>query len=57
MTKVMVQLRTGEARHYNELAAIGGCTLSRFNLGCVEADADRIDRAIHWLIAASQGMI
>jgi hypothetical protein len=35
---------------------MAGCTTSRLNLGCYDADGGNFDRAIkHWLIAASCG--
>ena len=42
--------------HHVEQAAIGGHPLARHNLGCVEEDNDRMDRAAkHWIIAAKLG--
>jgi len=45
-----------KARHYYELAAMGGCTTARFNLGNGEVRAGNIDRALkHYMIAAGSG--
>jgi hypothetical protein len=47
-----------KAKHYFEKAAMAGCTDSRFNLGCIDANAGSLDRAIkHWMIAATCGEI
>jgi hypothetical protein len=47
-----------KAKQYYEKGAMAGSVLSRFNLGIIEADAGRLDRAIkHWLIAANCGEI
>ena len=44
-----------ELHHLTE-AAIGGDTLARHNLGCVEENNGRMDRAAkHWIIAAKLG--
>ena len=56
--------RTGEgverdmkkAKHYYELAAMGGDVDARHNLGCMEEEAGNMDRAIkHWMISAGAG--
>ena len=45
-----------KADHYYELAAIGGYATARHNLGCAEARAGNLKRAIkHWSIAAGGG--
>lgn len=45
-----------KARHYHELAAIGGCATSRNKLGVFEACVGNGDKAIkHWLIACEFG--
>ena len=45
-----------KARHYYELAAMGGNVQSRYNLGLEEKDAGNIDRAIkHYMIAVVGG--
>ena len=42
--------------YHLEEAAIGGHAKARYNLGCVEEDNGRLDRAIkHWIIAAKLG--
>jgi len=42
--------------YHLEQAAIGGHTKARYNLGCVEEENDRMDRAVkHWIIAANLG--
>ena len=42
--------------HHAEKAAIGGHPEARYNLGCVEKDNGRVDRAAkHWIIAAKHG--
>ena len=42
--------------HHTEQAAIGGYPEARHNLGCVEGENGRIDRAKkHWIIAAKLG--
>ena len=48
---------TKKAKHYWELASIGGNTKSRHNLGNVEESLGNMDRAIqHWMIAARAGL-
>ena len=43
-------------RHHAELAAIGGHPGARHNLGCVEKENGRIERAAkHWIISAKLG--
>eukprot|EP00984_Skeletonema_dohrnii_P004058 scaffold1404_cov76-Skeletonema_dohrnii-CCMP3373.AAC.2 len=45
-----------KAIYHAEQAAIGGHHLARFNLGCVEGENGRKDRAVkHWIIAANLG--
>ena len=45
-----------KAKHYYELAAIGGDSYSRHNLGREEALAGNFDRALkHWMIALCSG--
>jgi len=45
-----------KAKHYYELAAMGGVVLARHNLGILEVQAGNIDRAVkHWMIAAGAG--
>jgi hypothetical protein len=47
-----------KARHYYELAAMGGNVRARHNLGCSEAVVDNMKNAIkHWIIAAGSGSI
>eukprot|EP00984_Skeletonema_dohrnii_P029953 scaffold20969_cov77-Skeletonema_dohrnii-CCMP3373.AAC.2 len=42
--------------YHLEQAAIGGHAKARYNLGCVEFNDDRMDRAMkHWIIAATLG--
>lgn len=42
--------------YHLEQAAIGGDADARHNLGCVENDRGRLDRAVkHWIIAANMG--
>ena len=46
-----------KAKHYYELAAIGGFVLARHNLGCVEEDAGNLGRALkHYILAAGGGL-
>ena len=43
--------------YHLEEAAIGGHVLARHNLGCIEADNGRMERAVkHWIIAANMGL-
>jgi len=46
-----------KAIHYYELAAMGGDSQARYNLGCMEAnDAGNIDRALkHFMISIRSG--
>ena len=45
-----------KARHYWELAAMRGDVDARHNLGCAEASAGNMDRALkHFMIAAGSG--
>ena len=45
-----------KAKHYYELAAMGGHVDARHNLGIDEENADNIDRAIkHFMIAVKDG--
>ena len=45
-----------KAKHYYELAAIGGDVYARHNLACFEAEAGNLDRALkHYMIAAEHG--
>ena len=45
-----------KAKHFWELAAIGGSVEARHNLGCLEMDEGNADRAIkHWMIAVGGG--
>jgi len=45
-----------KARHYFELAAIGGNVNARHNLGFMEIEAGHMDRAFkHWMISARGG--
>jgi len=45
-----------KAKHYYELAAMGGDVSARHNLGCLEARAGNMDRALkHFMIAARDG--
>ena len=44
------------AIHHLEVAAIGGHAIARFNLGCIESENGKMNRAIkHWIIAAKLG--
>lgn len=48
-----VEVDKKKAKHHYELAAMGGDSMARNNLGCLEAKAGNIDRAMkHWMIAA-----
>ena len=45
-----------KAKHYYELAAMGGHVKARFNLGVLEKNAGNMSRAVkHWMIAAGAG--
>ena len=51
-----VEMDMGKAKHYWELAAMGGHVTSRHNLGFAEQEAGNVDRAVkHWMIAARAG--
>ncbi len=51
-----VERDTKKQLHHLEEAAIGGHPLARFNLGCIEAQNKRFDRAVkHHIIAANLG--
>jgi len=51
-----VEMDKKKARHYLELAAIGGNVKARHNLGAFEANAGNPDRAIkHYMIALTNG--
>ena len=44
------------AKHYWELAAIGGDVVARHNIGLLEEKAGNMNRAVkHWMIAARAG--
>jgi len=52
-----VEVDGKKAKHYWELAAMGGSAKARQNLGLIEAQAGNRKRAIkHWMIAASCGI-
>jgi TPR repeat protein len=45
-----------KAKFYFEAAAMAGHEIARYNLGCIEADYENMERAVkHWTIAASGG--
>ena len=47
---------TKKAKYYFELAAMGGDTVARHNLGLFEYRAGNLDRAVkHWMIAVGAG--
>jgi len=51
-----VELDEKKGIHYYELAAMGGDTYARTNLGCSEWRAGNMDRALkHWMIAVKDG--
>ena len=51
-----VERAVKQAKHYWELAAIGGSIHARHNLGCIEGNEGNIDRAMkHFVIAARSG--
>ena len=51
-----VEVDERKAKHYYELAAMGGNEIARNNLGCMEEDLDNMDKAKkHWMIAAKDG--
>ena len=54
--KVLVELDMKKARHYYELAAIGGCISARLSLGQIHDDAGDVERAFkHFMIGARAG--
>ena len=51
-----VERDTEKAKHYYELAAMGGDITARHNLGCVEGNAGNTSRAMkHFMISAAAG--
>ena len=45
-----------KARHYYELAVMGGCMMSRHNLGVMDCEKGNMDRALkHYMIAVRGG--
>lgn len=51
-----VEVDMKKARHYYELAAMGGNEMARANLGLMEAEAGNMDRALkHYMIAVKGG--
>ena len=51
-----VEVDEKKAVHYWELAAMGGSSIARYNLGVYERKAGNMDRAIkHYMIAAQDG--
>ena len=51
-----VERDTKKAKHYAELAAMGGGATARHNLGILEKIAGNMERAVkHWMIAAGAG--
>jgi len=51
-----VEVDEKKAIHHCELAAMGGCVEARHNLGCIEKQAGKMDRALkHWMIATKDG--
>ena len=51
-----VEVDKKKAEHYYQLAAIGGCVISRYNLGLIEWKAGNKDRAFkHSMIAVQSG--
>ena len=51
-----VEIDEKKAKHYWELAAMGGCVFARHNLGCAEEEAGNNQRAMkHFLISARVG--
>jgi len=52
----VVEMDKKTAKHYWELAAIGGEVNARHNLGCFEEVKGNMDRALkHWMIAVRDG--
>jgi TPR repeat protein len=51
-----VEIDRKKATHHFEIAASLGHEKARYNLGWIEFESDRVDRAIkHWIISASSG--
>ena len=51
-----VEIDKKKAKHYYELAAMSGSVYARYNLGCLEAQADNTHRATkHFMLAARAG--
>ena len=51
-----VEVDEEKAKHYWELAAMGGCVFARQNLGCMEEEAGNNQRAMkHFILAARAG--
>jgi len=51
-----VEIDQEKAKYYYELAAMGGHIMARNNLGCLEARAGNLQRAMkHWMISANAG--
>ena len=51
-----VEVDKKKARHYYELAAMGGSVTARYNLGVLEEQKGDMDRALkHWMIAVRSG--
>lgn len=51
-----VEVDEKKSQYYYELAAVGGCSIARYNLGCEEWNSGKMDRALkHWMIAARDG--
>ena len=51
-----VEVDKKKANHYYEIAAMGGDSQARYNLGCMEANAGNMDRALkHYMIAIGAG--
>jgi len=51
-----VEVDMKKARHYHELATIGGSVHARHSLACIEVEAGNLDRAMkHFMIAARAG--
>ena len=51
-----VEVDKEKARHYSELAAMGGCVFARSNLGIIEHRSGNMDRALrHYMIAVRSG--
>ena len=53
-----VEVDMKKAKHYYELAAMGGCVVARYNLGINETRLGNMDRALkHHMIAARNGLL